>query len=408
MDEIKKLMSGIAVVIDDAFKEDGEGNSDKIVQIVEDIENEWEIPFYKADKIPLDSICYNLLQSAGFILLDWKLWPSGAPELEKIGIESNINFLEKVKDYFVPVFIFTNEDSSVVVNELPDSLYDEDNPEKNFIFVKGKTELTQNGTFDFDPIKKWIEGNASVYTLKTWEQAFYKSKRELFSSMYTKSPDWPKVFWKSYKDDDVDPSSSITRLINDGLLGRIKTDIFEKQFLDSDISGISGEDIKALIAEASFIQKENLPEGEIRTGDLFKLPKRKYLINIRPDCDCVPRNDSQGIDSVELYCIEGKKMTQRDVEKKYKEGHFDERVWESISFAIYEKKTIRFDFKKLHKKNFSEIKTKRVGRLIHPYITRIQQRYALYLQRQGLPRIPEEAVFPHIPEEAINNKKETQ
>ena len=67
--------------------------------------------------------------------------------------------------------------------------------------------------------------------------------------MYTKSPDWAKVFWKSYKDDGVDPSSSITRLINDCLSGRIKTNIFEEQVFDEDISNVSGGDIRELIRE---------------------------------------------------------------------------------------------------------------------------------------------------------------
>ena len=392
MNEIKKLMSGIAVVIDDAFREDGEGNSDKIVQIVEGIEEEWEIPFYKADKIPSDNICHNLLQSAGFILLDWILWPSGAPELEKIGIESNINFLEKVKDYFVPVFIFTNEKPSDVVDELPDSLYDKDNPEKNFIFVKGKTELTQNGTSNFDPIKKWIEGNASVYTLKTWEQAFYKSKRELFSSMYTKSPDWPKVFWKSYKDDGANPSVSMVSLINDNLLARMQSNIFEETALEDTSSTIDSKDVKSVLEGASFIPQNNIPENTVRAGDIFKQDD-KYLINIRADCDCVPRNN-QSPDDIELYCVEGISMDRKEIKRSYSKrlGAFNETVRWAIVFGVDQGKSIRFDFATLIQKKYGEIKKERIGRLIHPYITRIQQRYALYLQRQGLPRIPEEAI----------------
>ena len=87
-------------------------------------------------------------------------------------------------------------------------------------------------------------------------------------------------------------------------------------------------------------------------------------------------------------------MDGGDIKKNYNEGqgHFNERIWESISFCLYEGKTIRFDFRKFEKKIFSQIKNQHVGRLIHPYITRIQQRYALYLQRQALPRIPKIAL----------------
>ena len=87
-------------------------------------------------------------------------------------------------------------------------------------------------------------------------------------------------------------------------------------------------------------------------------------------------------------------MSENEIQKNYQGGHFAERVWESIAFSLHEGKTVRFDFRKFDKKKFSDIKDKREGRLIHPYITRIQQRFALCLQRLGLPRIPEEAINP--------------
>ncbi len=387
---LKTLMSGIAVVIDDEFEEEGGGEEDMIFRIVGNMEDEWEMPFYRTHEIPPDGYSNSLLRSASFVLLDWKLWQSGSQELEKDGIEKNIRFLEKAKEYFIPVFIFTNEDPSDVADKLPGDLYDAEKSESNFIFIKRKSELTEKSDI-FDSIGEWIERNASVYVLKAWEREFYESKRALFVSMYAKSPDWPKVFWKSYEDDGVDPGSSLADLINDNLSGRFRTNIFEKYILGSGFSGASMEDLRSLIQEASFVGIDSLPDDEIRSGDLFSLSKGKYLINIRPDCDCVPRENITAHE-VELYCLEGKKMSENELRKSYEKGHFEERVWESISFSLHEGKAVRFDFRKLEKIKFSEIEDKRVGRLIHPYITRIKHRYAFYLQREGLPRIPEEAV----------------
>ena len=87
-------------------------------------------------------------------------------------------------------------------------------------------------------------------------------------------------------------------------------------------------------------------------------------------------------------------MGDSELRKQYHEGHFDERVWESVAFSIHERRSIRFDFRKLRIEKFSHLRDKRIGRLLHPYLTRIQQRYALYSQRQGLPRIPKEAIPP--------------
>lgn len=391
--DIRSLMSGIAVVIDDAFNREDKEHDDPIIQIVQNIENEWEIPFYRTAGLPPENHYVNLLQSASFVLLDWELWPSNAQELEREGIEANVAFLKKAKEYFVPVFIFTKEPLDDVINAIEEqapSLYNEGDIAKNFIFIENKLTLLEESVLA--TIGNWIIENASVYTLKTWECAFYEAKRTLFSSMYERNPDWPSVFWRSYNSDHADPSSSITQLINDSLLGRMKTGIFDKQILGRVDFNVSRDNIRSLVSEACMIQNTYLSEDEIRTGDLYKLTGGKYLINIRPDCDCVPRGNNQTLNEVEIYCIKGKKMSESDVRRSYHNGHFPERISESIVFALDEGRSIRFGFGRLCKIKYETLKEKRIGRLIHPYITRIQQRYALYLQRQGLPPIPEEAI----------------
>lgn len=140
-------------------------------------------------------------------------------------------------------------------------------------------------------------------------------------------------------------------------------------------------------------------DDDIRCGDLFKLPKGKYLLNIRADCDCVPR-DGLRRDDVELYCIKGEKMRQSEVAHAYEGGHFRERRDQSIVFAATGGKSIRFRFKNLRVKAFGTLKEQRIGRVLHPYLTRIQQRYALYLQRQGLPSVPAGAVSTELVDSA--------
>ena len=168
--ELKSLMSGIAVVIDDALvsgltDENAEDeNEDLISQIVEQLDREWNLPLYKANAMPREESWSNLLQAASFILLDWKLWPSGAYELERAGIAANVRFLEQARDYFVPIFIFTNENPADVENELPHALYRAESPEKNFVFVRQKVDLLSEGSLDLSAVEHWIKYNASVYT----------------------------------------------------------------------------------------------------------------------------------------------------------------------------------------------------------------------------------------------------
>ena len=116
------------------------------------------------------------------------------------------------------------------------------------------------------------------------------------------------------------------------------------------------------------------------------------MLNLRPDCDCIPRN-GDGADEIDLYCIQGKRLKPGDVRRLFKNGHFEERIFQSIVFAVADGKSILFDFRKLAVMKYSDVKAQRVGRLLHPYVTRVQQRYTMYAQRQALPRIPEAAVL---------------
>lgn len=121
--DLKDLLSGIAVVIDDRIDvdadDDGDVAEDSIVEIVQRLEQEWNLPCYKASSMPPEETWPGLLQTASFVLLDWKLWPNSASQLEREGIEKNVRFLEQARDYFVPVFIFTNENPKDVKAHLP-------------------------------------------------------------------------------------------------------------------------------------------------------------------------------------------------------------------------------------------------------------------------------------------------
>lgn len=63
-------MSGIAVVIDDEFGKSGGGEEDMIFRIVGNIEGEWEMPFYKAHKIPSDGLSDYLTEALGMFSTD--------------------------------------------------------------------------------------------------------------------------------------------------------------------------------------------------------------------------------------------------------------------------------------------------------------------------------------------------
>ena len=79
------------------------------------------------------------------------------------------------------------------------------------------------------------------------------------------------------------------------------------------------------------------------------------------------------------------KIAERLVEKT---GTISERDGETIIFGMVDGITVCFQLKDLSVGQWKEWKDRRIGRLLPPYLTRLQQRYSAYLQRPGLTKIP--------------------
>lgn len=398
--DTNELLSGIAVVIDDTIApgpdsaDDPEGREDLIWEIVHWFETEWKMPFVKQASLPEDACWANLLRSASFVLLDWRLWGKGGEALRLSVIQDILAFLKCARENLVPVFILTNEnpeDVKVELNKLPKDVYDEQAAGTNFIFVVRKTEFWSGTSVDVAKLREWVYGNASVYALKTWHRVLDGAKSELFQAMCRRSVNWPHVFWESYRADGAEPSASLTNLISDSMQGRMRVDAFEEEHLGGSTDHVSADEIRQLIAETSFRVNSVLPETEVRCGDLYSGTRQRYWLNLRPDCDCIPRNGGD-VGDIDVYCIEGKRLRASDLECKFHNGQILERVSEAVVFGVHDGNSILFQFNKLRVLKYSEVKAQRIGRLLHPYVTRVQQRYSLYIQRQALPRIPDAAI----------------
>ena len=400
-------MSGIAVVIDDRlrsgskFDGDREKGQDAINDIVEWFEREWGIPFVKAPSLPEEAQWQNLLQATSFVLLDWNLWGNAGESVERNIIANIKRFLKwRQKEPRAGVYILRIVARRMSRTKLPPDVYEDPDSGLSFVFVGHKADLWSGGRVAVEMLERWVYGNASVYALRTWNRMLVSAKSELFGGMCDRSVNWPRVFWNTYVVDGAEPSASLTNLINDSLRGRMQVDAFENEHLGGEFGDVSGNELRRLIAETSVRRKEFLPEDEIRCGDLYKY-RGKYWLNLRPDCDCIPRSGREA-DDIEVYCIEGNKGSAETLWDRFDEGygHFVDRASESMAFAIIEGTSVVFNFKKLRVLRFREVKEKRKGRLLHPYLTRVQQRYCLYLQRQGLPRIPNSAMPPRPEQES--------
>jgi hypothetical protein len=421
--QINPLVNGIAIVIDDKIDSD----DDLINNLIDQIESR-DIPCVKFRKLPVpDNKFIAHIHGVSFILLDWELLDTPIDENEIPQIDmpidtfgnANVAFLKKIcETLFVPVFIFTYRSPEEVRSKLvSENLYYEDG-QPNFIFIERKSELTDNRLFD--RIGNWIKENPPVYVLKTWAHEYRVAQSQLFADFYNFNPSWVTVLKKCFKDDCLPMpavSVEIMTLIKDNLSARMRMSGLEEEGLGGDVSSSDRKQIRQILEHSRFIGNDKLPADEVRCGDVF-LQKGNYFLNIRPDCDCIARKNEIG--TVMLHLLKGKivleenfgidetiKQLQVEQDRKKQEeilekfyhsfilgeyGHFYEKANEAIIPFMYQGNTISFKFRDIIVKPFSDLASNRIGRLLPPFLTHVRTRYAQYLLRQGLPRIPLEAI----------------
>jgi hypothetical protein len=387
---IEQLLKGVVVVIDDEIDKQG-ANIERIISQL----NEKRYPVLKSKR--LDEIDVTKLGNIAFLLLDWDLGGNLLDDNEIINgvnlsglrnkyIVENIEFIREFLKYaFCPIFIFSNHDVNKIKNALiEENIINENSP--SCIFIKSKHDIENRGIL-FAEIESWLKSTPSMYVLKKWEIEHQKAIVTFFNDFQKFSPFWPLILWDCFKKDDANPSLEISELLTRNLHNRMQPFQFCEEILINKDIRPKKEEIRAVLEGERFLPISRLNANDVWTGDLFKI-NNSYYLNIRPQCDL------QRCDDVIIYCVKGTVITKKKEKENYLPafGQFKERIDMEIIPFINKGKILSFCFKDFSVKKFNDIKANRIGRLLPPYITRIQQRFALYLQRQGLPRIPVEAI----------------
>lgn len=381
MTEIVHLFSGIGVVIDEAINAT-EDNPNGIQKIIQSIESKY-IPLLKFKELPNDDVISHL-HSISFLILDWNL--SGVQPIPQVTIDDNIVFLKKLKEIcFVPLFIFSDEDPHTIEVALFEQGITSDNSP---IFIKKKDELD---TVDklFGEIEGWTKRTPSVYVLKEWENAARTAKTRLLYDLSSVHPSWPSILAESFNEDGGDISWELTNSLQNNLSFRIESPEFDKEIVENKQEGVSKEEIRKILECERFIPNNKLPDHPF-AGDIY-LIDGNYYVNIRPDCDIIREKK-------DLFLLKGSIVDESKINSDsndkiiFFQGEFQEKN-NNCYVAFVNGKIFCFSLRKLSIKKWSEIKNNRQGRLLPPFITKIQQKYSAYIQRQGLPSIPKQAIM---------------
>lgn len=381
MIDIIQLFSGIGVVIDEAInaKESQPNGIQKIVQSL----NDKNIPVLTYEELPNEETL-SKLHSISFVILDWNL--SGVQPIPQATVDDNIDFLQKLKETcFVPIFIFSDEDSHTIeVNLSEKGITALNSP----IFIKKKDELDTAEKL-FNEIEKWMKQTPSVYVMKEWDKATREARTTMMSDLSSIHPSWPSVLAESVQSDGGDCDWELMNSLQSNLSYRIAVPQFEKTIIEVKKEGITKEEIRRVLECERFIPNGKLPKYPF-AGDIYQIDDC-YYVNIRPDCDIIR-------EMKDLYLLKGKEIDETKINSEqndgivFNQGNFQEKINNCI-VAFVNGKILSFSLRTLTIKKWNEIKEKRLGRILPPFITKIQQKYSAYLQRQGLPSIPKEAIL---------------
>lgn len=391
---LPKLFKGIALVIDNEIGQDG--HIDEILANIKAGGGH----YISMAALPAHDYDLDHFDRVAFFIMDWNLLGEpGVPmpsELEKENIVQNIAFLKRLnKSRHAPVFIFTNDEPADVEAALEADEELHRSVKDMHILVRRKTDVV--GQLYEVLEEQYAAVIPSVLTLKTWERAYHKAANQLFIDLHNKTPYWPVMMWQTFGADDVPQEFELIRLINRLVEARIgpmglnlnafvpqleahaKTQ--EADYRQSMYSVLEGE---------RFLKDERLTAKIFAPGDVFCFSRaggvNSYYINIRAECDCL-----HGSDDTELYLLRAKEVADAEKQINSEFGNFtNEKNNEAIVYAMFGGATFSVKFKDLKIMKIKNIEKEgtRVGRLLPPFLTRVQQRYAAYIQRPGLPRIP--------------------
>ena len=429
-DAFTALMSGIALFIDD----DIDNENDDAYKLKDQIIKRG-IPLLSLRELPPKKEFNNFvsdLHGISFIILDWQFNSissdaqlSGVRTQESTSAVSQEDVLDFIKTLlqktYCPIFIFSRQSDSSINESLITANIIEQNGNPR-VLIKSKKNLLGNKLFV--EINTWINTNPIIYVLKTWEKAAKEAKLNMFFDLEKKSPKWVNILWKTFKEDDTDPSSELTQTLSTLFVNRLFLNCsFSKEWINTGKSNEpnikSQKDIRDVLEGTRYIPLDNdISSNKLPApGDLFWNEETKtYYINIRAQCSVLHKEKK------ELYCIEGKEVLENRIQKKVREQESTpDIIFQSgelrskknfvyIPFA-HGNRILEFDCNNFSIMNYNDSNAtlelssladsepeksvpvaKRIGRILPPYITHIQQILSAFIVREGLPAIPKVAI----------------
>lgn len=384
MSLFEELIRGVGVIIDDQVFSDSSG--DEIIDVRKKLEAK-HIPLLCYETLPTEKIPH--FGNVSFIILDWNLMASGdGTETAQVSSDPIFDFLGEVKKITdAPVFIISNQGNASIIAELKAKMLCSEDSSENWIFVKDKSALRTPEDALVRTIDGWLKKAPSLYVHKKMAKMLREATVKVFHDFTELETRWPSILLSEYSKDGVDGNEALTATMLRNIEARMPKPEYKTSICGRSPAVVgTGLSIAKVLAAERFVPVSELQDSQFCTGDLY-FKEDLYFLNIRAQCDLL-RGDT---DSLQLYCITGKlaEFGSPDVSYSAVMGQFVDKVHFATLAGALVQKVLQFDFRTLSLHSAESLRTYKIGRLLPPFITQIQQRFAFYFHRQGVPRTPE-------------------
>ncbi len=400
------VVRGAAVVIDDRI-----GQETDIDDLLKQLDEE-SVPTVRLKRLPPPEVLVHWKQFA-LIVMDWALTdadedseieiPKGVPvpsTLSQEVIDRNIAFVTALLEQTaLPVFIATNESVDEVNATLRDAFGTSLPSYEERVHVFSKSELKPNL---FQTIGRWIASRPALQVLDAWRKAYVAAEIDVFHQFSRAQHDWVASIQRAANADETDIQVMLRDLIAANVLNRIGP--LEVALEDVAVDGAL-EDAAALrrvLHYSAVVPDSSLAASEVGTGDLFvpddaTEPFESISILLTPECDLTLRDETWRFTTL---------IAKREPRETKESKNRAKGAWKPSSRELHltvnllTEDCVEYDVavNEWSSETVTPTKTegafvtwpghKRIGRLLPPYATFLQQTFAQVAIRKGIPQLP--------------------
>lgn len=399
------LLAGAVVFIDDQI----EDPSSSAFALLKEIQATGR-PVAASVALPDDrDAWFEHWRSVAFVVVDWDLTQGVAPEWTPGSMGSTggatlsdfqraelFAFLADLMDrIFCPVFIVSGEDVEDIRRQLLQNprltLANGALDARIAIFPKD-TIMTRL----IEYLTQWVSRSPALSALLAWENEHEAAKNKLFLDLNTTEPDWPVYIWRAADKDEVDPAFELASVISTNLLNRFNPVAFDGEALQAAAFADSGEARRRVSQGRTTLSADRLSDRMVLPGDIFELPggvEGEVWINVSPACHTVGRvtgklaDGSEEREPVRLHLLKGYVQPWPKSEGDLKNMNSKDRTNSLVVHTLLDGSPYKFVFAEARIEEWNHIREFRRARLLPPFITRLQQLHAAYIQSEGLPLV---------------------